>query len=65
MNDCGIDCYFQDYTLKPNSLILITFNYKSELRNPICMVRNTTRWIEVEHEIVLIEDYNYEDIEEI
>lgn len=64
MGDCGIDCYFQDYTLKPNSLILITFNYKSEVTESYMYGKEYDEWIEVEHEIVLIEDYNYEDIEE-
>jgi len=64
MGDCGIDCYFQDYTFTPNSLVLLIFKFITEVTESYMYGREYDEWIEIEHEIVLIEDYDYEDIEE-
>lgn len=64
MNSCGIDCYLQDYSFNPNSLILITFNHKSEITYSYMYGKEYDDWLEIENELVLIENYNYQDIEE-
>lgn len=62
MSDCGVVCYFQDYTFSPNSLILITFNYKTEITESYMYGRDVEEWLEIKNEIVLIENYNHEDL---
>ncbi len=62
MDSCGVDCYLEDYTFTPNSLILITFEYKSEITESYLYGREYDDWLEIVDEIVLIENYNYEDM---
>lgn len=64
IGDCGIDYYLQDYTFTPNSLILIIFNHKSEVTYSYIDGAEYDDWLDIENEIVLIENYNWEDIEE-
>lgn len=64
IGDCGVDGYLYDYTFTPNSLILITFNYKSEVTYSYMNGEEYNDWLEIENEIVLIENYKWEDIEE-
>jgi hypothetical protein len=60
MDSCGVDCYLEDYTFTPNSLILITFEYKSEITESYMYGREYDEWLEIVDEIVLIENYNKE-----
>lgn len=65
MGSCGVDCYLEDYTFKPNSLILITFTYESEATYSYMNGKEYNDWLEIVDEIVLIENYNHEDIEDV
>jgi len=58
MDSCGVDCYLEDYTFTPNSLILITFEYKAEITESYMYGREYDEWLEIVDEIVLIENYN-------
>ena len=62
MWDCGIDCYLDDYTFTPNSLILITFEHKSEITYSYMNGKEYNDWLEIKDEMVLIENYNHEDL---
>ena len=62
MDSCGVDCYLEDYTFTPNSLILITFEYKSEITESYMHGREYDEWLEIVDEIVLIENYNHENL---
>ena len=62
MWDCGIDCYLGDYTFTPNRVILITFEHKSEITYSYMNGKEYNDWLEIKDEMVLIENYNHEDL---
>ena len=62
MDSCGVDCYLDNYTFTPNSLILITFQHKFEITESYLYGKEYDDWLEIVDEIVLIENYNYEDL---
>lgn len=62
MDSCGVDCYLDNYTFTPNSLLLITFQHKSEITESYLYGKEYDDWLEIVDEIILIENYNYEDL---
>lgn len=61
----GLEDYLREYNFTPNSLVLVTFKLESEINYSYMDGQDYSDWLEVENEIVLIEDYNFEDIEDI
>lgn len=64
IGDCGYDGYLADYNFTPNSLLLIIFNHKSEITYSYMDGEEYNDWLEIEDEIVLIENYNWEDVQD-
>lgn len=62
--ECGLEDYLKEYNFTPNSLLLVTFNLECETTYCFMDGVEYEDWLEIKNEIVLIEDYSFEDIEE-